>query len=101
MLLTAALAGCAAQSPQPSAPSSSTRGTTVVRMAFVTAVRELPASGEQTSGAGPATTTIAELTVRFEDGNIRSFNIEAGELFQPGERVIVTSRNGNTYITHD
>ena len=73
----------------------------MVRLAFVTAVRELPASEEQTPDAGPMMPAITELTVRFEDGNIRSFNIEPGELFQPGERVIVTSRNSNTYITHD
>lgn len=98
LLLTTALAGCAAQSPQLSAPSSSTRGTTVVQMASVTAVRELLVRDDRTPGANP---TVTELTVRFEDGRIRSFNIEPGEAFQPGDRVKVTSRNGNTRITHE
>lgn len=98
LLLTTALAGCATPSPQPSAPSSSTRGTTVVQMASVTAVRELLVRDERTPGANPALT---ELTIRFDDGKIRSFNIEPGQIFRPGERVKITTRNGNTRITHE
>jgi uncharacterized lipoprotein YbaY len=95
-LLTTALAGCATQSPQPSAPTSSTRGTTLVQMASVTAVSEPLVRDERT-----ANPTVTELSVRFDDGKIRSFNIGPGEIFQPGDRVRVTSRNGNTRITHE
>jgi len=98
LLLTTALAACATPSPQPAALSSSTRGTTVVQMASVTAVRELLVRDDRTPGANP---TVTELTVRFDDGKIRSFNIEAGQIFHPGERVKVTSRNGNARITHE
>lgn len=98
LLLTTALAGCATPSPQPAALSSSTRGTTVVQMASVTAVRELLVRDGQTPVANPAA---IELTVRFDDGKIRSYDIEAGQIFQPGDRVKVTSRNGNTRITHE
>lgn len=98
LLLTMALAGCATHSLQSSALSSTTRGTTLVQMASVTAVRELFGRDDRTRGANP---TVTEVTVRFEDGRIRSFNIEPGESFQPGDRVKITSRNGYTSITHE
>lgn len=97
LLLTTTLAGCAAQSPQSSAPSWSTRGTTLVQMASVIAVRELLALDERTG----ANQTVTELTLRFDDGKIRSINIEPGQIFRPGERVKVTSRRGNIRITHE
>lgn len=91
------LAGCASRFSQFSSLSLSTQGTTLVQMASVTAVRELPVLNERTGANQMAT----ELTLRFDDGKIRNFNIEPGEVFKSGERVKVTSRRGNIRIAHE
>ncbi len=97
LLLATSSAGCTTQSGQPPAPYSSTRGTTLVQMASVTAVRERPVPDQRTG----ATQGAIELSLRFDDGTTHSFNIEPGQIFQPGERVKVTSHRGNIRITHE
>lgn len=97
LLLATSSAGCATQSGQSSAPYSSTRGTILVQMASVTAVRELRAPDQRTGANQGA----MELSLRFDDGTAHSFNIEPGQIFRPGDRVKVTSHRGNIRITHE
>ena len=97
LLLAISLAGCMTQSGQSAAPYFSTRGTILVQMASVTAVRKLPVPDQRT-GANQGT---IELKLRFDDGTARSVNIEPGQIFQPGDRVKVTSHRGHIRITHE
>lgn len=101
LLVATVLTGCATPAQRLSALSSSTQGTTVVQMASVTAARALLVRDDQIPGTNPTDTTVIELTVRFDDGTVRSFNLDAGQIFQPGDRVKITSRHGHTRVTHE
>ncbi len=49
------------------------------------------------SGASKSTT---ELSVQFENGDVRSYSIEPGESFRIGDTVKVTTSRGITRVTH-
>lgn len=142
LLAVALLSACAAQPPGRSL-AMSTQGTTLVRVATVTDVRDVSVYGGRSSGGvaslvgavlggiagsqiGSGTgSTIAgiggsvagsmagqrmaqtgvvrkatELAVRFENGEVRTFQVEPGETFQAGDTVRVITQQGMTRITH-
>jgi outer membrane lipoprotein SlyB len=47
-----------------------------------------------------ATRTVTELTIRFENGDVRTYNVEPGAAFRIGETVKITTNRGVTKITH-
>lgn len=117
LLLTALTIGCTMPvRPDPYLMKSSTQGSTLVRMATITAVgnaiiaadRQQASRGEviASNPAAPQgeqsmrTRTVTELLLHFDDGASATYRIEPGEVFQSGERVKVMTRNGNTRITH-
>ena len=74
------VAGCAAQQ-QPTV--SSTEGTTLVEIGQVTNVRDL-----------------SEISVRFNDGNVRTYQVKPEESFRVGDPVKVITNRGNTRLSH-
>lgn len=118
LLLTVLTIGCTMPlQSNPDPLTSSTQGSTLVRMATITAVGSaLVTDGESAeagdviagnAGAPPngqsaPARTVTELLLRFEDGDGASvaYRIEPGVVFQPGERVKVITRSGHTRITH-
>lgn len=112
LLLAALTLGCTMPLQSNSDPlTSSTQGSTLVRMATVTAVGSaLIADGERAGAAeviagkagapGQRSRTVTELLLRFDDGASVAYRIEPGVIFQPGERVKVITRSGKTRITH-
>jgi outer membrane lipoprotein SlyB len=136
------LIGCA--SPPAAEPMiSSTQGSTVVRRAQVTDVRDVVMQGNRSSGLGSiagavlggvagsmigggngstvagiggaaaggmagqraeqasGTTRTTEVTVRFDNGDVRSYRIEPGETFRIGDMVTVSTGHAGTRITHE
>lgn len=116
LLLAALTIGCTMPArPIPDPMTSSTQGSTLVRMATVTAVgsavigttADAPGlAGEVIAGtaaaahSGQRSRSVTELTLRFDDGATASYRIEPGAVFQSGERVKVMTRNGRARITH-
>ena len=114
LLLTVLTIGCTMPLQSNSDPlTSSTQGSTLVRMATITAVGSaLVADDERAVAAevitgkpgapqsGQNSRTVTELQLRFDDGTSVSYRIEPGVIFQPGERVKVITRSGKTRITH-
>lgn len=103
---------CASQPPAEQMISS-TLGSTVVRRAEVTGVRDVIVQNTQSSSSGSAgemtgpsaeqaddTTHATEVTVRFDNGDIRSYRITTEEVFQIGDMVTVSSGYGGTHIRH-
>ncbi len=120
LLLPALTIGCAMSVQSNSSPmTSSTQGSTLVRMATIVAVRsavvidnvagETAIAGDviaddadtPPSGQSARTRTVTELLLRL-DGDTApvAYRIEPGAVFQPGERVKVMTRSGHTRITH-
>jgi outer membrane lipoprotein SlyB len=140
-VLATTLIGCAAQHG-PESVVSSTQGTSIVRTAQVTNVRDVTMSGEASTGAGSligsvlggiagssigsghgstvasiggavaggaaghavqksaATTKATELTVRFANGDVDTYNVDPAETFRIGDTVKVITTQGKTRITH-
>lgn len=136
-LAASLLASCASA---PSEPVVSTQGSTLVRMAQVTNVRDVTVRGGRPSGIGSFVGAIlggvagskvgsgtgstaagiggalaggmagqhleesgtgsstTELTVRFENGDIRTYQIDPSEHFRIGDTVKVTTANGVTRV---
>lgn len=44
--------------------------------------------------------TVTALSVRFQNGEVRTYQVEPGEAFRIGDRVKLSSNNGQTRITH-
>ncbi|MGV8892904.1 MAG: hypothetical protein ACOH2K_08215 [Burkholderiaceae bacterium] len=93
--------------------TSSTQGSTLVRMATIIAVGSAvvvdvadsaPALAgdviDSNPGASAGTRTVTELLLRFDNGASTTYRIEPGAVFQLGERVKVMTRSGHTRITH-
>lgn len=122
LLLAALTIGCTMpvrSNPDPTM-TSSTQGSTLVRMATIVAVGSVviadsgdcgPAeagkviagnAGTPPSGPSVRTRTVSELLLRMDDGDRATvaYRIEPGAVFQPGERVKVMTRSGHTRITH-
>jgi outer membrane lipoprotein SlyB len=112
-VMAAMLAGCALQS-QPLPLTGSTQGSTLVQKAVVTDVRDIAFNdarhsvvgsiaggfaGQQAGIAGSAK-RITRLTVRSDDGEISTCDVESSEIFRVGEPVKVISNNGNVTVTH-
>lgn len=77
--------------PQSSAPPiSSTRGTTLVRMATITEVRPLPSAEGATAGQ--------QVSVQFDDGQIARYEVSILPPLRPGERIIVSEMRGRVSI---
>jgi outer membrane lipoprotein SlyB len=136
-LVAAAGVSCASQ-PQ---PVSSTQGSTLVQIAYVTDVRDVTVSGDRNSAVGSVAgtvlsglggsnvwggkgstldtgagtiagvggqqigssntgKTVTRLTVRSDNGDVRSYEIVPGETFRIDDRVKITNNNHNTRITH-
>ncbi|MDP3842412.1 MAG: hypothetical protein Q8Q81_07415 [Oxalobacteraceae bacterium] len=121
LLLAVLTIGCTMPlQSNPDPLTSSTQGSTLVRMATITAVGSVLISdiadgesaeagdviagnaGAPPSGQSAPARTVTELLLRFEDGDGASvaYRIEPGVVFQPGERVKVITRSGHTRITH-
>ena len=114
LLLAVLTIGCTMPlQSNPDPLTSSTQGSTLVRMATITAVGSaLVADGERVGAAevitgetgapqsGQSGRTVTELQLRFDDGASVRYRIEPGAIFQPGERVKVITRSGKTRITH-
>lgn len=140
-ILATSLIGCATQHGSESAVSS-TQGTSLVRTAQVTNVRDVTVSGGASSGVGSfigsvlggvagsnigsghgstaasiggavaggvaghavqksaATTKATELTVRFANGELGTYNVDPAETFRVGDTVKVITTQGKTRITH-
>ncbi|WP_025917164.1 hypothetical protein [Herminiimonas sp. CN] len=112
LLLAALTIGCSMPVlPNADPMTSSTQGSTLVRVATVTAVgsavivttADAPGlAGEVVAGdpaaahSGQRSRTVTELTLRFDNGASAVYRIEPGALFQPGEQVKVMARNGRT-----
>lgn len=56
-------------------------------------------AGQRLGQAG-SNRTVTRLTVRFDNGNLFTYDIEPGERFQVGDRVRVISRGGQVTVTH-
>jgi outer membrane lipoprotein SlyB len=115
--MTVLLIGCAME-PPPQTAVSSTQGSTVVQSAQVTNVRDITIRGGPSSGIGAIVGTvlgdmsgqqveqsgvsknITTLTVRFENGDTRTYDIEPGESFRIGDIVKIATSKGITRITH-
>ncbi|NMM27058.1 MAG: hypothetical protein HHJ12_07165 [Glaciimonas sp.] len=120
MLLSATLTiGCSVPvRSNPNSMTSSTQGSTLVRMATIIAAHStiIAAGGEPAdpveviagnraappSGQSARTRTVTELLLRLDDGNgaAVTYQVEPGAVFQPGERVKVMTRSGHTRIMH-
>lgn len=111
LLLAVLTIGCTMPLQSNSDPmTSSTQGSTLVRMATITAVGSaLVADDERAAaaevvagkaGAPQSGRTVTELQLCFDDGASVTYRIEPGVIFQPGERVKVITRSGKTRITH-
>lgn len=83
------LASCAA--PGTHSPASSTTGTILVRVGQVTDVRERVEGSKPPHGA--------DITVRFENGDVRTYGVESTDSLQFGDKVTVTTAKGVTRIT--
>ncbi|NMM37122.1 MAG: hypothetical protein HHJ09_06350 [Glaciimonas sp.] len=120
MLLSATLTtGCSVpMRSNPNPITSSTQGSTVVRMATIIAAHNtiIVAGGEPADsgeviadnraapprGQSARTRTVTELLLRLDDGDgtAVTYQVEPSAVFQPGERVKVITRSGRTRITH-
>jgi outer membrane lipoprotein SlyB len=122
---------------------SSTQGSTVVRRAQVTDVRDVVMQGNRSSGLGSIagavlggiagsmigsgngstiagiggavgggmagqraeqasdTSRTTEVSVKFDNGEVRSYRIAAGEKFQIGDMITVSTGHAGTHITHE
>lgn len=121
VLLPALTIGCAMPvQSNPTPMTSSTQGTTLVRMATIIAVDsavvvdnvagETAVAGDVIAsnadappgGQSAPARTVTELLLRLDDGDGApvAYRIEPGADFQPGERVKVMTRSGHTRITH-
>ena len=100
LALSSFLTSCASPSLPSSPPVSSTQGITLVEMAKVTDVRNLPDTpannGQDSTGSKIGT----QLTLLSDNGEVRNYNVQPGEIFRVGERVKIISNNGNLKITH-
>lgn len=56
-------------------------------------------AGHQIEQSG-ASRSSTELTVRFDNGDVRTYSVEPGEHFRIGDTVTVTTSNGVTRVTH-
>lgn len=139
---TAAFAGCASQPTETAVPVSSTQGTTLVRIGYVTDVRDIAvyedrlssfgslvgalvggiAGNSIGSGYGQTIATVAgaaaggiagqhivkanssksltALTVRFDNGDVHTYDIESSEVFRVGDQVKIITNGSNITITH-
>lgn len=113
---SALLTACVQQ--QTASVVSSTQGSTLVRNARVTDVRDVVIRGDRSTAAGPVvggvldglaerrmeqagqTTHATELTVRFDNDDVHTYQIEPDESFHVGDRVTVTTSIRGTRITH-
>jgi outer membrane lipoprotein SlyB len=136
------LTACASQ-PTTGQMISSTQGSTVVRRAQVTDVRDVTVQGNRSSGLGSFAGAIlggvagsmigsgngrtaagiggalaggmagqhaeqasdiahrVEVTVRFDNGDVRSYPVEPGEAFRIGDMVTVSTGYQGTHIKHE
>lgn len=136
------LTACASR-PTANQMISSTQGSTVVRRAQVTDVRDVVVQGNRSSGLGSFAGAIlggvagsmigggngrtaagiggalaggvagqhaeqasdiarrVEVTVRFDNGDVRSYPIESGETFRIGDMVTVSTGYQGTHIRHE
>lgn len=117
LALSSFLTSCASPSLPSPPPVSSTQGITLVEMAKVMDVRNLPdtpanngqdstgskiaggISARQT-GSSESGKTGTRLTLLSDNGEVRNYNVEPGEIFRVGEPVKIISNNGNLKITH-
>jgi hypothetical protein len=86
-----ALAGCATQ--HAGELVSSTEGSTLVRSGQVTQVSELASPG--------AATPTTVVTIRFAEGDERTYEVAARDAPQVGDRVRLTSNKDGTRISRD
>jgi outer membrane lipoprotein SlyB len=56
------------------------------------------AAGQQVERSG-ATSKVTELTVRFPDGDVSTYNVDPKETFRIGDKVTVTTSQGTTRVT--
>jgi outer membrane lipoprotein SlyB len=56
------------------------------------------AAGQRVENAG-ATTRMMELTVRFAEGDVKTYSVDPGETYRIGDMVTVTTAQGATRIT--
>jgi outer membrane lipoprotein SlyB len=54
----------------------------------------------QQAARSTATTKAAEINVRFTEGDVRTYRVEAAEKFRIGEMVTVTTSDGTVRISH-
>jgi outer membrane lipoprotein SlyB len=136
------LTACATR-PAVEQMTSSTQGSTVVRHAQVTDVRDVAVQGNRSSGLGSVAGTIlggiagsmigggngrtvagisgavaggmagqhaeqasdvarrVEVTVRFDNGDVRSYPVEQGQMFRIGDMVTISTGYQGTHIRHD
>lgn len=87
------LAGCAVQQASPPLISS-TQGTTLVRSGQVTSVGDVA-----TAAASLETRNTRRITVRFDDGDTRTYEVAAEETIRVGETVKVVINNSKVRIT--
>ena len=58
------------------------------------------AAGQKLERSAAGTSHASELTVQFDNGDVGTYQVDPGESFRVGERVVVTSSAGRTTITH-
>jgi outer membrane lipoprotein SlyB len=56
-------------------------------------------AGERVESAGN-TSKVTELSVRFDNGGIRTYNVDPNENFRVGDKVKVVTSHGTTRVTH-
>jgi hypothetical protein len=97
------LPACSAMDTGHAPTKSSTRGTTLVRMAVVTAVQDLAptnaSTGTPQSHQSKDSAPQQEVAVRFEDGQTSRYRVAADQNLQPGDQVQVSTSPGTVRIT--
>ena len=58
------------------------------------------AAGQKLERSAVGTSHASELTVQFDNGDVGTYQVDPGQSFRIGERVVVTSSAGRTTITH-
>lgn len=105
--LTAGLCACMTPAAETQSTLSSTQGITLVQAGEIVALVRPDASINNTaSGSQDARVESAALTqlpvvvqVRFADGEVRGYTVDAGMRLAVGDRVIVTSNRGTVLIS--
>jgi outer membrane lipoprotein SlyB len=58
------------------------------------------AAGQKLERSAVGTSHASELTVQFDNGDVGTYQVDPGQSFRVGERVVVTSSAGRTTVTH-